>query len=139
MIYVYQILKQIRLNNQYNANSIAPILHVSAERFRKLENEFSVLFPPLLISWLIALDIHPREHDWYLQKNEREYAYVVLAKNFPNIPKQVLERIADILTFFNKIQGKQDLDNSLMKFTLPHILLRPRSADVVMDQIKDAK
>ena len=138
MIYVYQILRQIRLDKKYNANAIATRLHLSEVRFHKLESTFTVLYNPLLTDWLDQLDISSSEHPWYIQKNEREFYYTVLRKNFPQLPEKFLERIADTLAFYKNIPNKQDLDANLMRHTISHILLRPRSADVAMDHIKDS-
>lgn len=137
MIYVYQILRQIRLDKKYNANAIATRLHLSERRFSKLESTFTVLYNPLLTDWMEQLDISSTDHPWYIQKNEREFYYTVLRKNFPQLPKQFIERIADTLAFYKDIPHKQDLDANLVRHTISHILLRPRSADVAMDHIKD--
>lgn len=136
MIYVHQILKQIRIDNQYNANAIAKILQVTIKQFSDYETSFRRIPKQLLTAWLLALDISDKDHAWYIQKHNREYILAELQKLSLTVPDQLLTKIADVLVF-NKLIDISTLTAHLEKLTLPYVTYKPRSADIASDRIKD--
>jgi transcriptional regulator with XRE-family HTH domain len=136
MIYIYQILKQIRLDNQYNANAIAKLLDISVKDFSRYESDFRPIPRPVLTLWLDSLDIPKQDHKWYIQKHAREYVYEQLKILPLDVPDQLLTKIADVLVF-NKTIDISNIVAYLDKHTLPLVLYKPRSADIASDRIKD--
>jgi transcriptional regulator with XRE-family HTH domain len=142
MIFIYQVLKQIRISKSYHANAIAKRLGLTEVQLRVYENSFKLIDASLLTRWLDELDIVSVDHAWYIQKHKREYAYMAITDNLiyqishPQ-SKDLIAKLADILVFSDAINIPM-LCTQLQKHTLPHILPRPRSADIAMDDIKDS-
>lgn len=139
MIYVFQILKRIRLDKQYNANAISKGLGVSEKWLRNYETEFHVLPPDTLYNWLKILDISNQDIAWFVQKHEREKVYHILYSELRNtIPTILLERVSDLLALRDLIDISI-IENKIQRHTLPHILYRPRIAEIAIDHIITAK
>ena len=136
MIYVYQILKHIRISKGFKQNAIASRIKLSDRAFSMIENKFVRIPEPTLRAWIVELEIPKLEVDWYVQKHKREVAYDALKESLPQIPKPVLQPLADLIALSNKINNNE-LSASILKHTLPLILPRPRTADAAMDEIHD--
>tara|TARA_R110000868_G_scaffold390677_3_gene660418 strand:+ start:492 stop:920 length:429 start_codon:yes stop_codon:yes gene_type:complete len=140
MIYIYQILKQIRTARQYHANAIAKRLRLSDTQFREYESKFKLIPSSLLSNWLDELDVVPMDHSWYIQRHKREYIYQLLAEHIAvpsDIGNDLIAKMADVLVFYDNIDISS-VCTQLQRHTLPHILPRPRSAEIAMDDIKDS-
>jgi len=140
MIYIYQILRQIRLDRQYHANAIAKRLRLSDVQFREYESKFKQIHGSLLSNGLDELDVVPMDHSWFIQRHKREFIYQSLSEHIA-VPtpqgKNLVAKIADILVFYDSIDISL-LCSQLQRHTLPHILPRPRVAEIAMDDIKDS-
>jgi len=135
MIYVFQILRRIRLDKQYNANAIAKNLNVSEKWLRNYEDEFHPLPPNLLDDWLKVLDISIQDKPWFIQKHEREKVYHILYSELKDsVPPILLERVSDVLALRELIDISH-IETLMQRHTLNHILYRPRSAEVAIDNI----
>ena len=139
MIYIYQILRQIRIMRQYNANAIAHRINVPRHKFRDYESKFIYLPTEILTNWLTELDIPEVDHPWFIQRHKREYLYNRLSEflSSPNdAGKELIIRIADILVFSDRVDISK-INIELQKQVMPHLLHRPRSAEAAIDAIKD--
>lgn len=136
MIYVYQILRQIRLNNSYISKSIARDMNISEDKFRKLEASFSTIPTPLLTNWLQAVGVPKADYEWYKQKHSREIKYQILIRSITGVPFSLLERIADVLALNTHLKT-QHIEAELRQHTMPYLLIRPRSAEVSIEDIKE--
>lgn len=135
---IYQILKQIRLDNGYHAKAIAKLLNLTTKQFTAYETSYKEIPSSLLQQWIKHLDIPPQDHPWYIQRNHREYVMQRLSLSFPFLSKIWVKRLADVIVFHLWIEQKDLLQSQILKQTLSHIIRMPRSADVAMDKIKDA-
>lgn len=140
MIYVYQLLRQVRLDNKYNANAIAKRLGITDKEFRDYESRFQLIPGSILSDWLDEIDIPSADHAWYIQRHKREYVYNTLSQNITTTTDKgnvLLAKLADVLVFFEHIDISL-VSSQLTVHTLPHILPKPRSADIATDNIKDS-
>jgi|JI10StandDraft_1071094.scaffolds.fasta_scaffold354725_3 transcriptional regulator with XRE-family HTH domain len=139
MIYIYQVLKQIRIMRQYNANAIAKNLGLQVKAFSEYESKLKLIPTDLMTRWLTELDISDADHHWYQQKHKREYVTHLLSQHLHSPTpqgKELIARVADILVFADKIDISA-ITVQLQKHVMSHIAYRPRSAEVAIDILKD--
>lgn len=139
MIYIYQILRQIRVMRQYNANAIAKNLQLNTKTFNEYETKLKLITNDLMTRWLTELDISDDDHHWYHQKHKREYVTHLLLQHLHSPTpqgKELIARVADILVFADKIDIST-LSIQLQKHVMSHIAYRPRSAEIAIDILKD--
>lgn len=136
MIFLHQILRQIRLDKQFNANAVAKILKLDDKTFHTYETKVKNISDDLMHKWLDALEVPTMDHAWFIQRNKRELYYSILKEN-TSAPSEIITKLADVLAFREQIDVAE-LCAQIAKKTLPLILLRPRSADIAIDNIRES-
>lgn len=135
MIFVYQILKEIRKDNKYSQEALAGRIGVSTSYMADLEKKFLPIKYTMLEKWLGFLDIPKDDHLWYLQKHGREKIKMELLKRYPDADSMFISRIADALFFRDHID-KFQLIHLIHETTLTCLLKAPRQADNILDRLR---
>lgn len=134
MIYVYQILKQIRLRLDYSPVYVREKMGKSARRFNELESQFVILPVEYLRKWLDALDISLEDQEWFVTQHWREINFTHLPVALPVTLRLAL---ATLLTVPESVsEDTISRVNALINAeTLKALVKRPRCADIVIDSI----
>jgi transcriptional regulator with XRE-family HTH domain len=133
MIYVYQILKQIRKNNKYKRSAVAGRMGLTDARLAKLESEWRHIQRELP-SWLDHLDVPKQDHEWFFQQHDREKIYQVIRPVCPD-PDLAL-RLSDCIAL---PVNEQLIKNTILKSTLHILKVQPRQVENVIEELTNAR
>lgn len=130
MITIYQILNEIRKQKRYKRSEVAKHMQKPLSTLGALERGELSISDTTLHSWLYALDIPDKYHDWFLQYACRSSTYETIYQVLPKLTKQQAAVLATMIVT-NQIPS--------IPPSLSGILPTPPIADSAISGIRDAR